>query len=113
MKNLYIISCKWYINHFYMFLSSYLLKKFIFKKKLQHPKNALKRLIFFRIPSKQDGARIAFLIIGTLFSVYFMITEIMEVLKSRKKFEEWKEWRLLEIKKDIHNCHPKWPDVRK
>ena len=36
----------------------------------------------------------------------------MEVLKSRKKFEEWKEWRLLEIKKDIHNCHPKWPDVR-
>ena len=41
-----------------------------------------------------------------------MITEIIEVLKSRKKFEEWKEWRLLEIKKDIHNCHPKWPDVR-
>jgi len=60
----------------------------------------------------QDGARIAFLVIGTLFSVYFMITEIMEVLKSRKKFDEWKEWRLLEIKKDIHNCHPKWPDER-
>jgi len=58
----------------------------------------------------KDTAKLIFLIAGFIFTIYFVIDEVREIMKSRKKFKEWKRWRISEIKRDFKLCHPKWPD---
>ncbi|XP_076824501.1 uncharacterized protein LOC143470328 isoform X2 [Clavelina lepadiformis] len=58
----------------------------------------------------QDWWRLFLLVLGCLMTLYYVVTEIREIVSSRKKFRKWKHWREDQINMDRKFCHPKWPE---
>jgi hypothetical protein len=46
-------------------------------------------------------------------TVYFILQEFLEISTSKKTHRKWQCWRIQELQKDLHFCHPRWPEERK
>ncbi|XP_053393911.1 uncharacterized protein LOC123525348 isoform X2 [Mercenaria mercenaria] len=54
--------------------------------------------------------RIVLLVAAVGITVWQIIDEIREYLRSKVSDENWKTWRRTEIKEDLKYCHPRWPE---
>nr|XP_006825178.1 PREDICTED: transient receptor potential channel pyrexia-like [Saccoglossus kowalevskii] len=60
----------------------------------------------------EDLWRVTLEVIALVFTVYMIIKEVQEFLKSKNNFNKWKEWRTAELERDIEFCHPRWPQEK-
>lgn len=46
-------------------------------------------------------------------TLYFICLEFLEIGASKKFHQKWKKWRISQLDRDLHYCHPRWPEERK